>query len=217
MGQCLLGPTQRPLPDNTQHLQETDIHAVGGIRTYNPSKQAAIDPLLTNMGHYQTTIQEYEFFLWRCGPTRVMASSFLRYLDHTQRRITVGMTPLYRWSARRRDLYLTTHNTQQTNIHAPGGIRTHDLSRRAAADLSLRPRGHPDRRTWMYTDTKYNVGDLLFTFQNLNLKRGFLQTYDTWFLYTFMLLYNGLTMTDIQVETSYEVIIDGTRTCSVWL
>ena len=23
------------------------------------------------------------FFLWRCDPTRVMASSFLRFLDHT--------------------------------------------------------------------------------------------------------------------------------------
>jgi len=34
------------------------------------------------------------FFLWRCDPTRVMASSFLMFLDHTQRRITVGRTPL---------------------------------------------------------------------------------------------------------------------------
>ena len=34
------------------------------------------------------------FFLWRCGPTLAMASSFLRFLDHTQRRITVGRTPL---------------------------------------------------------------------------------------------------------------------------
>ena len=51
------------------------------------------------------------FFLWRCDPTRVMASSFLRLLDHTQRRITVGRTPLDEWSARRRDLYLTAHNT----------------------------------------------------------------------------------------------------------
>ena len=44
--------------------------------------------------------------LWRCGPTRAMASSFLRFLDHTQRRVTVGRTPLDEWSARRRDLYL---------------------------------------------------------------------------------------------------------------
>ena len=36
-------------------------------------------------------------------------------------------------------------NTQQTNVHAPGGIQTHNLSRRAAADLLLRTRGHWDR------------------------------------------------------------------------
>ena len=34
------------------------------------------------------------FSLWRCGPTRAMASPFLRFLDHAQRRITVGRTPL---------------------------------------------------------------------------------------------------------------------------
>jgi len=34
------------------------------------------------------------FFLWRCGPTRAMVSSFLRFLDHTQRRTTVSRTPL---------------------------------------------------------------------------------------------------------------------------
>jgi len=28
------------------------------------------------------------FFLWHCDPTRVMTSSFLRFLDHTQRRTT---------------------------------------------------------------------------------------------------------------------------------
>ena len=74
-----------------------------------------------------------------------MASSFLRFLDHTQRPTTVGRTPLDEWSARSRDLYLTTHNTHnRQHIHAPGGIRTHDLSRRAATDL--RPRGQWDRQ-----------------------------------------------------------------------
>jgi hypothetical protein len=34
------------------------------------------------------------FLLWRCDPTRVMDSSFLRFLDHTQRNTTVGRTPL---------------------------------------------------------------------------------------------------------------------------
>jgi hypothetical protein len=31
-------PSQRPLLANTQNSQETDIHALGGIRTSNPSK-----------------------------------------------------------------------------------------------------------------------------------------------------------------------------------
>ena len=35
----------------------------------------------------------------------------LRYLDHTQRRTTFGRTPLDEWSARRKELYLTSHNT----------------------------------------------------------------------------------------------------------
>jgi hypothetical protein len=34
----------------------------------------------------------------------------MRFLGHTQRRTTVGRTPPDEWSARRRDLYLTTHN-----------------------------------------------------------------------------------------------------------
>ena len=75
----MISPSQRPLPDNTQHSQQTDTNR----------------------------------------------------------------TPLYDWSVRHRDLYLTTHNTH--NIHAPGGIRTRNLSRRAAAELRLRPRGHWDR------------------------------------------------------------------------
>ena len=91
-------------------------------------------------------IFSFLFLLWRCDPTRVMAFSFLRFLDHTQRRTTVGRTPQDEWSARRRDLCMTTQHSQQTNIHAPGGIRTHDLSRRAAADVRLRPCGHWDRR-----------------------------------------------------------------------
>jgi len=32
--------------------------------------------------------------LRRCSATRAMASSFLRFLDHTQRRTTVGRIPL---------------------------------------------------------------------------------------------------------------------------
>jgi hypothetical protein len=66
-----------------------------------------------------------------------------RFLDHTQRRATVSRIPLGRVvSSSQRPLPDNTQHTQQTNIHAPGEIRTHDRSRRAAVDPNLRPRGH---------------------------------------------------------------------------
>ena len=40
-----------------------------------------------------------------------MEHPFLMFLDNTQRRSTVGRTPLDEWSARRRDLYPTKHDT----------------------------------------------------------------------------------------------------------
>ena len=50
-------------------------------------------------------------------PNWARASSFTKFLDHTQRRTTVGgRTSLFEWSARRRDLYLTTHNTHKRQI-----------------------------------------------------------------------------------------------------
>ena len=48
-----------------------------------------------------------------------MERLFLMFLDHTQRRSTVGRTPLDEWSARRRDLYLKTHDTQNRQISMP--------------------------------------------------------------------------------------------------
>jgi hypothetical protein len=44
----------------------------------------------------------------------------------------------------RRELYLTTHKTHKTDIHAPGGIRTRNPSKRAAADQRRRRRSNWD-------------------------------------------------------------------------
>ena len=46
----------------------------------------------------------------------------------------------------RPDCIREVFKASQTNIHALDGIRTHDLSRRAAAELRLRPRGYWDRQ-----------------------------------------------------------------------
>ena len=48
-----------------------------------------------------------------------MEYPFLMFLDHTQRRNTFGRTPMDEWSARRRDLYLTTHDTHNRKNPSP--------------------------------------------------------------------------------------------------
>ena len=57
------------------------------------------------------------------APQWARVSSFTRFVDHThthtQRRTTVGRTPLDEWSACYRDLYLTTHNTRNRQTSMP--------------------------------------------------------------------------------------------------
>jgi len=75
-------------------------------------------------------------------PTRAMASSFLWFLDHTQRGTTFDRIPLDKRSARSRDLYLKARNThdkhpcprrdsnpQSQQTYALGRPRTSDFSR----------------------------------------------------------------------------------------
>jgi hypothetical protein len=59
------------------------------------------------------------FFLWRCEPPGAMGSSLLKFLAHTQRPTTFGRTPADEWSPRRRNLYLTIHNTHKRQISMP--------------------------------------------------------------------------------------------------
>ena len=84
--------------------------------------------------------------LWRCDPTRVMASSFLRFSrSHTTTQHSRQDSCGRMISSSQRPLPDNTRHSQQKNIHAPGGIRTYDPSRRAAADLRPRLCGHWDR------------------------------------------------------------------------
>ena len=48
----VISPSQRPLPDNTQHSKETDVRVFRGIRTRNPSKRTSADPRLRPRGHW---------------------------------------------------------------------------------------------------------------------------------------------------------------------
>jgi hypothetical protein len=73
------------------------------------------------------------------GQDLLIMESSRSHLGHN----TLGGTPLDEWSARRRDLYVTTHNThkRQTSM-TPEEIRTRNPTKPAAADPRLRQRDH---------------------------------------------------------------------------
>jgi hypothetical protein len=70
----MISQTQRPLHDNTQQSQETDIHAPGAIRTRNPSNRAAADPRLRLRGHWnrQSIIIVLRNIDWLCTSYNLM-------------------------------------------------------------------------------------------------------------------------------------------------
>jgi hypothetical protein len=67
---------------------------------------------------------------------------FCLSLDHTQTHTTVSRTPLDEGSACRTDLYLTTQTLTRDKHPITRRDSNHDPSKRSAADLCLRPRGH---------------------------------------------------------------------------
>ena len=72
-------------------------------------------------------------------------------------------------SSSQRPLPDNTQQSLQTDIHAPGGTRNHDLNRRAAAELRLRPRGKWNRLL-VYLPIKIHVLGVnsLLTYETLH-------------------------------------------------
>jgi hypothetical protein len=91
----------------------------------------------------------------------LMFEASLSHFRHT----TLGRTSLDERSARRRDLSLpdNTQHSQQTDIHAPGGIRTHNPSKRMATDPRIIPRGYCDR---LYVVVCTEISSIEFSIQN---------------------------------------------------
>ena len=65
----LLWTSDQPVPDNTQHSQERNIHAPGGIRTPNPSKRDAADPRLRPRSQWECQNFCEALFLAGCNQT----------------------------------------------------------------------------------------------------------------------------------------------------
>ena len=77
-----------------------------------------------------------------------MAASFLTFIDHTQRQIVIVRASLDEGSARRRDLYQTTHNTHNRRTSMPlAGFEPAILANDRPADSRLRPFGDSNARS----------------------------------------------------------------------
>jgi hypothetical protein len=100
-----------------------------------------------------------------------MATSFLRFLNHTQWHTTVGRTPLDEWSPRRRDLNLTTHNTHNRQISLPS------VGFDPTVSASNRPQTHAlDRAatgTGLYADIMLYYMYILYIYMMYKRKKCF--------------------------------------------
>jgi hypothetical protein len=85
------------------------------------------------------------FFPRHSSPYSDRASSLSR-LHVTLRHSIFGRTPLEEASARRRFLYLTTHNIHKRRHSCPRQNSNPQSQQASGRDLNLRPRGHRDRQ-----------------------------------------------------------------------
>ena len=84
----------------------------------------------------------FYFIFGMTAPQWTRASSYTRFVDHTQRRTRVGRTPLDEWSAHPRDLYLT-HNTHDKRPcpRWDSNPQSQQASGRKPTPLTARPLG----------------------------------------------------------------------------
>ena len=120
-------------------LQETDIHALGGIQTRIPSKRTAADPHLKPWGPPRSD----KYILWDLFVARQTKLGLSRLIVEVSRSHTNTHTQYDscgRMTGRSQGLLpagYTKRKIPEANIHALGGIPTHDPSSLVAADLHI--------------------------------------------------------------------------------
>jgi hypothetical protein len=102
----------------------------------------------SGLDKYGLNTVQYFFFFFSLLPQAghgllILKVSRSHTTTHHSRKDSSGLVI----SSLHRPLPDNTQHPQETNIHAPGDIRTQDLIRRSAADLRLRPRGYWDRHS----------------------------------------------------------------------
>jgi hypothetical protein len=141
-----MSPTQRPIPDNTQQTQQTSMPPTEfepTILTSERPQTHALDRAATGIGN----IYSFYVFVATAPPPPVGQGLLIHEVSRSHTATTTdGRTPLDKWSALA-ETSIWQHTTNITDRHpCPGGIRTHNIRKRAASDLRLTWHGHWDRQ-----------------------------------------------------------------------
>ena len=112
---------------------------------------------------------------------RRLRPPFYRDFTIIFRHTTLDRPPLDEWSARRTDLYLTAHNTQNRHPYLRR-FWACNSSVRADADPRLRPRGNWDRQNewftlkkWVISGNTINIFSIFFTFEETMINKFWLE------------------------------------------
>jgi hypothetical protein len=95
------------------------------------------------------------FLIWNLS--RLVSCRFWLQCSRSLRLTTLGRIPQDKWL-----------QSQQTDIHSPGGIRTLNPRKRTAVDPRLRPSGHWDWPFRHFANSKYSSG---FKFHSANVRQ----------------------------------------------
>ena len=145
---CSLSATE-PLHSPTN--QSTAYLSIAQTTSEQIPTTATADVNYQSLCHNLTKHKQYYFFMWRHQPTTAKADSMLGFRVHTQtpHTHTHSTTPLDESPARRRDLYLTTHN-RQTSVPPVGfehTISAGEWPQTYALDLAVTGTYNSQRRT----------------------------------------------------------------------
>jgi len=80
----VISSSQRPLPDDIQHSQETDIHAPDGIRTHNLRKRGAADIALDRAATGTGKLSIYVFQICGLGMSEHVFNNFVSVPTHME-------------------------------------------------------------------------------------------------------------------------------------
>ena len=94
-----------PFRQAVNHVQRIEHHCVGSLQCLLFSDNTVLHFVIVN-----AACSPFIRCIFLTRPSG-QGPPHSRFLDHIQRRTTVSRAPLDDWLARRRDLYLTTHNT----------------------------------------------------------------------------------------------------------